>query len=397
MKINNRYWLRRYLIFNNFKEMKKIGVIIILLLILKGLYNISELNYENHLEIKRNIVNHPENLPTKETAENTSFGFKNLRADFYWLQAIQYIGWNAMNSDYKKYLYIMLDLITHLNPYFEHPYIIWQLLLPEYNQRYENLSNEEQNKYINQWIELWLKWMKNFCEEEKIELIKNENDLNKLWKNKNIINPCKTYTIPYYLAYIYHFYKKDHIKASQYYKIASLNEDSPKWAKIMTAIMQWKWWNREKSYFMFLNIASSLNSSDNICLDFAYNLEKIGVWLFYEKNIKLDENLIEQTEITRKKVLWIFDEEKELEILSDMECWNYVNKAIRELNLAFIEEANKKYKVDNDWENAANAKELFENWYIKYLPIDFQQYENHWIMYEYNIDTWYFDYKMWNY
>jgi hypothetical protein len=71
--------------------MKKIGVIIVLLLILTGLYNINELNYINHLEIKQSIVNHPENLPTKETAENTSFGFKNLRADFYRLQAIQYI------------------------------------------------------------------------------------------------------------------------------------------------------------------------------------------------------------------------------------------------------------------------------------------------------------------
>jgi hypothetical protein len=70
---------------------KKMGVIIILLIILSGFYKINELNYTNHLKIKKNIVNHPENLPTKETAENTSFGFKNLRADFYWLQVIQYI------------------------------------------------------------------------------------------------------------------------------------------------------------------------------------------------------------------------------------------------------------------------------------------------------------------
>lgn len=376
--------------------MKKIGVIIVLLLILTGLYNINELNYINHLEIKQSIVNHPENLPTKETAENTSFGFKNLRADFYRLQAIQYIWWNAIYSDYKKYLYIMLDLITHLNPYFEHPYIIWQLLLPDYNERYEKLNKEEQEKYIQQGINIGLKWIQNFCNSEKIDLIKNETDLNKLWVNKNIINPCKAYIIPYYLAYIYHYYKKDPINASIYYKIASLNEDAPEWAKIMTAIMQWKWWNREKSYFMFLNIASSLNSNDEVCLDFAYNLEKIGVWLFYEKNIKLNENLIKQLEIARNKAFWKFDEEKELEILSDMACWNYVNKAIRELNLAFIEEANEKYKNEK-WENAINAKELFDTWYIKFLPTDFQQYEDYWIIYEYSLDTGNFDYKMGNY
>jgi hypothetical protein len=42
----------------------------------------------------------------------------------------------------------MIDIITHLNPYFEHPYIIGELLLPEYNERYENKTTEEQKKDI---------------------------------------------------------------------------------------------------------------------------------------------------------------------------------------------------------------------------------------------------------
>jgi len=41
-------------------------------------------------------------------------------------------------------------LITELNPYFEKPYIIGQLLLPNYNERYENLSKEAQLKNIKQ-------------------------------------------------------------------------------------------------------------------------------------------------------------------------------------------------------------------------------------------------------
>jgi hypothetical protein len=44
----------------------------------------------------------------------------------------------------------MLDLITELNPFFEKPYIIGQLLLPSYNERYENLSNEKQIENIKQ-------------------------------------------------------------------------------------------------------------------------------------------------------------------------------------------------------------------------------------------------------
>jgi len=51
----------------------------------------------------------------------------------------------------------MLDLITELNPYFEHPYIIGELLLPNYNYRYENLTQEEQNININQGIQIGLK------------------------------------------------------------------------------------------------------------------------------------------------------------------------------------------------------------------------------------------------
>jgi hypothetical protein len=48
----------------------------------------------------------------------------------------------------------MLDLITELNPYFEHPYTIGQLLLPSYNERYEKLSVEEQNRNTEEAIKL---------------------------------------------------------------------------------------------------------------------------------------------------------------------------------------------------------------------------------------------------
>ncbi|MDP3380881.1 MAG: hypothetical protein Q8S84_05155 [bacterium] len=44
-----------------------------------------------------------------------------------------------------------------MNPYFEHPYIIGQLLLPSYNERYENLPKEEQQKNIDESIKLGLK------------------------------------------------------------------------------------------------------------------------------------------------------------------------------------------------------------------------------------------------
>ena len=61
------------------------------------------INYAKHREIKANLVSHPDLLPTKEMAKITSFWFSNARADLYWLEAIQYIGSNAISAEYKKY------------------------------------------------------------------------------------------------------------------------------------------------------------------------------------------------------------------------------------------------------------------------------------------------------
>jgi hypothetical protein len=41
-------------------------------------------------------------------------------------------------------------LITELNPYFERPYEIGMLLLPDYNYRYENLTETKELEYIKQ-------------------------------------------------------------------------------------------------------------------------------------------------------------------------------------------------------------------------------------------------------
>ncbi len=374
---------------------KIIIILFILILIWKWFHYINNKNYIKFREIKYNKVNHPENLPTSEFAKATAFWFENVKSDIYWLETIQYIWWNAASSAYKKYLYKIINLITDLNPYFVHSYNIWMLLLPDYNHRYENLEKEEQLEYINQWVKLWLKWIKNFCNEDKIELIKKEDNLQNIWTLDKYKNPCKSYEIPYYLAFIYYFYLHDNIKASNYYKIASANTDSLEWAKILSAIMKGKWWDREKAFLMFLNIWKNLDTSENlVCSKFTDILQnKIGFNIFQKNN--LDYKLIQYASDLREKVFPKSDWKDE-NLKSNPECSKYVNKAIRELNLYYIEEANKIYKK-NTWKNAKNAKVLFEWKYIDYLPVDFQQYEDYGIIYEYNSDTWFFDYTMGNY
>lgn len=357
-------------------------------------------NYKKHVEIRKNYVNHPEWLINKEIAKSTSFWFANLRADLLWLKTIQYIWWNAVSSEYKKYLFEITDIITELNPYFEHPYIIAQLLLPGENQRYESLTEKQEDKNTQQAIKIWIKWIENFCSARdenwilKTELIKKENNLLKIWSEEKYKNPCKSYKVPYYLAFLYFHYKNDPATASDYYKIASANDDSVEWAKSMAAIMAWKWWNREKSIFMFLNIAESLDTSkDQQCSLFSQELNNVSSWIFLEKKLILSDTLIQNIQNIRTDLFGNFSEDQDKQ-LSDTECINFLNKANRELNLAFLDQANEKFKNNNDWINAVDGKELLEKWYIKFLPTDFQQYEDHWIRYEFNEDIWVFDYNM---
>lgn len=375
--------------------MKKILFILTLVFVLFNFYKINISNYSKSKEIQANLVKHPEHLPKKEFALETSFWFKNVRADIYWLKTIQYIWWNAVSSEYKKYLYIITDLITELNPHFKHPYIIAQLLLPSTSSN-EWLDKDLQQQYINQSVDIWIKWIKNFCDSEKIEKISNENDLTKIWTLDEYKDPCSDYQIPYYLAYIYYFYKNDPLKSSLYYKIASASNESLDWIKIMAAIMQWKWWNREKSFFMFLNIAKTIEPNNKVCNKFGSDLEKIWVQIF-KNNTPIDWTFVKEVSEWRNKLFWKFDSEKELEELSDTKCTNYINKAIRELNLHYLDKANERHMDENDWLISRNAKALLNSWYIDYLPEDFQQYEDQWIIYEYNSDTWFYDYIMWKY
>ncbi len=378
------------------KIIKIISLLLIFGVIGAWFFQINTQNYKKHLAIRDNYVQHPENLPTSRSAKLSSFWFQNLKADWYWLSAIQYIGGNAVGSEYKKYLYEMMNLITDLNPYFEKPYIIGQLLLPSHNQRYENLEENQIDANVAQAEALGLKWIDKFCDPEKIELIDAQNDLLKIWNEEKYQDPCKSYDIPYSLAFVYWHYMKDPLSASKYYKIASANTDSIEWAKTMAAIMQGKWWEREKSFFMFLNLAKYIAGDDQVCLWFANEFEQLWAAVFQNK-LNLSWKLIQEISLARERSFGNFrDEENDIQ-LDDTKCTSYINKSVREINLHYIELADAKYRLEHNNEPSENAKQLFDDGYIDYLPRDFQQYEDYEIIYEYNDETDRYDYSSGNY
>lgn len=204
------------------------------------MYHVNTLNYIKHKQIEAVRVNHPERLPSSEAAKLTSFGFRNMMADSYWLRVIQYIGSNAVQGEYKKYLAAVMNIVTDLNPYFETPYTIGQLLIPSSSKSYEDKKDPEEQKNYRDGEKLGLKGIKNFCDEAKIEAIKAEDDLRKIIHEEKYKNPCKSYKIPYYLAYIYYFYLGENLNAAQYYKVVAAQEDAPEGAKVLAAIMQGK-------------------------------------------------------------------------------------------------------------------------------------------------------------
>lgn len=387
------------------KKLFKILSLFFVLLVFLTWFYVNDINHKKLKQIKSQLIVHPEMIPEKNFAKYTSFWYSNLRADIYWLESIQYIWWNVIGSDYKKYLFKMLDLITELNPFFEKPYVIWLMLLPSYNEAYENLDKKQLDQLNNQALELWLKWIKNFCDKNKLDLINSENNLNELWINEKYSSPCKWSEIPFNMWFLYYFYLKNPEKASIYYKIASLEKNAPSWAKILAAIMSWKWWDREKSIMMFLTLADRVNPKDNKkdekidenqlkCSVFSKELQKISANVF-RWWLKINSDILKQIEDIRKKE-FPFGTKEETNILNWDNCYNYINKSIREFNLHYLDEANKEY-FKKFAENAVNAKELFDKKFIDYLPVDFQQYETHWIIYQFNNETWNFDYKMWDY
>jgi len=225
-------------------SIQSLWIIFLLLPIAFFWYHVNAKNYLQEKKIQQDIIAHPEKLPNSDMARISAFWFKNIMADIYWLQSIQYIWENVVGGEYKEYLAALMGLITDLNPYFESPYVIGQLLLPSNEtDTDEEFTPEEMEANVLAGRDLWIKWVQNFCDAEKIENINAENDLGRIITDETgkFKNPCQSYKVPFYLAYIYYFYLNDGINAAKYYKIVSAQKDAPDGARVLAAIMEGRW------------------------------------------------------------------------------------------------------------------------------------------------------------
>lgn len=62
-------------------------------------------------------------VPAPHVVEAASLGFNAILADYYWLQAVQVAGANdVIDADTASHLGELVDVVTTLNPYVDHPY-----------------------------------------------------------------------------------------------------------------------------------------------------------------------------------------------------------------------------------------------------------------------------------
>jgi hypothetical protein len=147
---------------------------------------------------------------------------------------------------------------------------------------------------------------------------------------------------------------------------------------------------------MFLSLAQNANSQDESCAILSSRLEEIYNEIKLN-NIPLAWNFIRDIEIFSTQILPKFSEENEDRLLDDTQCTNFLAKAIREINLMYLEDADARYVWDHPGEfSAITPQRLLESWYINFAPTDYQQYQwdGYGIIYEYNDEIWRFDYKM---
>lgn len=268
----------------------------------------------------------------------------------------------------------MLNLITDLNPRFEEPYEFGLLLLSSFNERYEKWSEKDQNIHVDAAVQLGLKGLSVFCDAKKLERIQGEYDMEKIIRNPEYAEPCTNVTIPFYLAYISYFVRKNPSEAAYYYRVAGANTAGPSGAGTLAAIMQGKTGDRQKSVLMFLSLARNVQGDENQCREFAKQYQDFFQANFMSNQKKFPYELlpkIEQTRIAFEKALGetgIKGVDRELREY----CSNYLNKAVRETNLYAIEQADVEYQKKYG-RHATMPEELREEKLLPYVPTDFQE------------------------
>lgn len=317
-------------------------------------------------------------LNWEEKAKNV---FVDKMKDHLWILYEEHIQeWD----DFFKYI---IDLDPNNIDYYKRAMILFE---PR-NERYYNWTDKWKEESLVLLKEYQTKSLEKFCDTkrfEEITKIKSYQKLYDIWLKNPV---CSDYIIPYYVWLEKNLYTKDIGWFIDMYRIAmaSVNtdwKDNDKYYSLIKLLVmfegKYEWY--ERWYNAYLEIFNLENEKDDSCRDFYSFLSK--KWSIL--NDKLDGEKVKQINDYRYNILWKFDNNFDT-------CYEYLNRAVRMVNIYYLDEANNNYKEDNpEYIDLSTPKILLEKWYIDYIPLDFQQYEEHWIIYFYNTEIWKYDWKM---
>jgi hypothetical protein len=288
-------------------------------------------NYQKQWEYRRA---HPELIPSPDLIRIFDMGHTTSYASMEWLSLIQYIGDNIYDNAFLSFSHTLLDHITTLHPYFMRAYELDLILIPFSNGENDTPKKKIKNTaHITEAIHLGEKWIAKLCESDKIEKIRSAQISESLWNDTTLQDPCPSGMLPYYLAFAYSQPGQEKLKASEYYKIASMNHDGPFASRTLSILALSGEGDYLSSALSFALVgATGYDQDPYTCQDLATTIGRDILW-----RRKIDKNWI--TELQKKeKSLQNTKDAKNPISQSSNNCYDMVTRSIESIYLSYISE-----------------------------------------------------------
>ena len=300
---------------------------------------------------------HPELIASSTIIKLFDMGHTTSYASWTWLSLIQYVGDNVGGNRFLTFSHRLLTQITDLHPYFTRPYEIDLILTPL--SAGENITPEERvtsKIAATNAIALGDIGLTRLCDMNKIEQIKKTEISEALWSDKSLKNPCASGMLPYYLAFTTYQMGENKAKASEYYKIASMNDDGPKASRILGILAL----SAEGDY-----MASALNfaliGSTGYDVD-PYSCRAVATDLIENLIAKRKPNITWINELNKadKNLKDTREENNPISNSSD-NCYDMTTRSIKSIYLSYVAGLAK-------WTNAKNGNDLIRIGKLKIIP-----------------------------
>lgn len=301
---------------------------------------------------------HPDFLPNANTEKIISVGHENTYADITWLKLIQFIGDNIWNGKYVTFTHDILTHITTLNPYFARWYEIDLLMAPLI---YPDSGKETVKKHealIRGILAHGEVGIEKLCNKDMLEEI-NKTPLDGKFQEKyHLRNPCSNGMIPYYMGYHYNNVFRDGKNAEKYYKIASMQDDTPKASQFLAALAKSSDGNYKDSALSFFLIArDGYDTEPFSCQKLADELTKNLI-----QNREFSINWIQEI-VTKEQ--WLHDNKdpQKPESYANNNCFDSIERGIKQLYIWYVADIASKYP------EIKTSRELVEKGIIPFTPI----------------------------